>query len=113
MSNKNELGKWLFIIGLIVAVIAGFIQGYTQQILLILFVLGLVIGFLNITDKDVLKFLVASIALLILGVGSISALSVLDVVSVYLNSILGNFIVFVGSAALVVAIKAVIEVNKK
>lgn len=109
----NEIGKWIFIIGMIVAVIAGFIPGYAAWILLLLFVLGLIVGFMNISDKNLSKFLTAAIALLLLGVGSISALSVLGIVSVYLNSILGNFIAFVGAATLVVSIKAIIEVNKK
>lgn len=110
---KNNLGTWLFLIGIVIAIIAGFISGYATTILLILFIIGLVVGFLNISDKDAMKFLLATIALLILGVGSISALSVLDVVSTYLNNILGNFIVFVGSVALVVSIKSIIETNWK
>lgn len=112
MSNEL-IGKWAFIIGLIIAVIAGFITGYTEIILLILFLLGLLVGFMNIKDKDLLKFLVASIALLALGVSSISALSILAIVSTYLNAILGNFIAFVSAAALVVSIKAVLETTKK
>ena len=108
----NELiGKWAFIIGLIVAVITGIVTSIPYTIL-ILFVLGLVVGFLNITDKDIVKFLVASIALLVLGVASINALSVLAIISDYLNAILGNFIAFVSAATLVVAIKAVLEVSK-
>lgn len=112
MSNEL-LGKWAFLIGLIIAVIAGFISGYTEAILLILFILGLVVGFLNIKDKDLLKFLVAAIALLALGVSSISALSILSIVSTYVNLILGNFIAFVSAAALVVSIKAILETSKK
>ena len=108
----KEIGKWAFIIGLIIAVIASFIAGYATIVLLVLFILGLVIGFLNVSDKDHIKFLVASIALLALGIGSISALSVLDVVSTYLNTILGNFIALVSAAALVVAIKAIVETSR-
>lgn len=107
------VGKWAFLIGLIIAVIAGFISGYASTILLILFILGVVVGLLNIAEKDSSKFLVATIALLILGVASISALSILGIVSNYLNAILGNFILFVGAAALVVAIKVVIDTGKK
>jgi hypothetical protein len=109
----SEIGKWIFIIGMVIAVIAGFVQGYASLILLLLFILGLVVGFLNVSDKNLPKFLMAAIALLLLGVSSISALSILGIVSVYLNAILGNFIAFVGAAALVVSIKAIIEVNKK
>lgn len=111
MAN-DVVGRWAFIIGLIVAVVAGLIQGYVQVIALVLFVLGLVVGFLNVKDKDLIKFLVATSALLILGVASIGALSILAVVSDYIDSILGNFISFVGAAALVVSIKAVIEATK-
>lgn len=112
MSNEL-IGKWAFLIGLIIAVIAGFITGYTEIILLVLFILGLIVGFMNIKDKDHIKFLLASVALLALGVSSISALSILAVVSIYLNAILGNFISFVSAAALVVSIKAILETSKK
>ncbi len=114
VKMSNELiGKWAFIIGLIIAVIAGFITGYTEVILLALFILGLIVGFMNIKDKDLMKFLLATVALLVLGVSSINALSMLGVVSDYLDSILGNFISFVSAAALVVSIKAVLETSKK
>lgn len=109
---SEQLGKWAFIIGLIVAVLAGFITTYATYTLLILFVLGLVVGFINITEKIVIKFLVAVIALLSLGVGSLNALGVLGIVNSYLMAILGNFISFVGAAALVVSIKAIIDTGK-
>lgn len=111
--SSELIGKWAFIIGLIIAVIAGFISGYPTAILLILFILGLIVGFLNISEKNNIKFLVATIALLTLGVGSINALSVLSIVSTYLNAILSNFIAFVSAAALVVSIKSVVETTKK
>lgn len=69
----KEVGKWAFIVGLIIAVLASFITGYAAIILLALFILGLVVGFLNVSNKDHVKFLVAAISLLVLGVGSISA----------------------------------------
>lgn len=107
------IGKWAFLIGLIIAVVAGFITGYESIILLVLFILGLVVGFLNITEKDVMKFLLASATLLILGAASINALEVLQVVSTYLNNILANFIAFVSAAALIVSLKAIIATTKK
>jgi hypothetical protein len=111
MSNEL-IGKWAFLIGLIIAVIASFISGYTTIVLLILFILGLVVGFLNIVEKNTIKFLVAVSSLLILGVASISTLSILGIISSYINAILGNFIAFVSAAALVVAIKSIVETSK-
>ena len=114
MKNLDVLGKWAFIIGLVIAVIAAFIGTSisASTIALILFILGLLVGFLNITEKQHTTFLLATIALLLLGIGSISALSIIGTVSGYLNSILANIIAFVGAAALVVALKAVYETAK-
>ncbi len=114
MKNLNALGKWAFIIGLVIAVIAAFIGTSISAltIALILFILGLIVGFLNISEKQLTKFLIATIALLLLGIGSISALSIIGTVSGYLNSILANVISFVSAAALVVALKAVYSTGK-
>jgi hypothetical protein len=106
------VGRWAFLVGLAIAVLASFIIGYATTIALILFLLGLVIGFLNISQKDSTKFLLATIALLTGGIASMTALSVFGMVSAYLSAILGNFVAFVSAAALVVAIKVVVETGR-
>lgn len=110
--KKKFVGKWAFLIGLVVAILASFLIGYATTIAIVLFLLGLVVGLLNISEKDSNKFLLAAIALLTGGIASISALSILGVVSTYLGSILSNFMAFVSAAALVVAIKAIFETGK-
>lgn len=110
---NEPIGKWAFLIGLIIAVIAGFITAYATTFALVLFILGLIAGFLNISEKESTKFLIAAIALLTSGIASLSALSMLGVSIDYVTAILGNFVAFVSAAALVVAIKAVFETNKK
>ena len=114
MKNLDVLGKWAFIIGLVIAVLAAFIGSSisASTVLLILFILGLIVGYLNITEKQLVKFLIATIALLLLGIGSISALSVVGNVSGYLNTILANIISFVSASALVVALKTIYETGK-
>jgi hypothetical protein len=107
------VGKWAFLVGLVVAVIASFLTGYETTVALVLFLLGLVVGFLNISEKDSNKFLLATIALLVGGIASINALTILGVVSTYLSAILGSFVAFVSAAALVVAIKAIFETGQK
>ena len=111
--NIKFVGKWAFLIGLVIAVLASFLTGYATTIALTLFILGLVVGFLNISEKDSNKFLVANIALLTGGIASITAISIIGVVSSYLNTILGSFVAFVSAAALVVAIKAIFETGKR
>ena len=110
----NELiGKWAFLIGIIIAVLAGFVTGYATTFALVLFLLGLIVGFLNISEKESTHFLIAAIALLTGGIASISAISMLGVSIDYVNTIIGNFVAFVSAAALVVAIKAIFETSKK
>jgi hypothetical protein len=115
MKVKSKMvGKWAFLVGLLISVIASFLTGYAGAVALVLFLLGLVVGFLNITEKDSNKFLLAAIALLTGGLASISAISVIGLggVTAILSKVLGNFLAFVGAAALVVAIKVVFETGK-
>ena len=108
------IGKWAFIIGLVIAILAAFITAVqTSTVLLILFILGLIVGFLNIDKKNTTEFLVSVIALL--AVGSLGALAIGNLITAvgYLEAILGNFIVFVAAAALVVSIKAIIVTTQK
>jgi len=106
------IGKWAFLVGLVVAVIASFLTGYETAVALVLFLLGLLVGFLNISEKDSNKFLLGTIALLTGGIASMSAISMMGVVTTYLGTILASFVAFVSAAALVVAIKVVFETGK-
>ncbi|HJX50660.1 MAG TPA: hypothetical protein VJ438_04305 [Candidatus Nanoarchaeia archaeon] len=111
-NNLEMAGKVSFIVGLLLAILAGVIPAvagfaYTA---LILVLLGLVVGFLNITEKNVLTLLVAIIALVTVGNAT---LNVIPGVSTYLTAMLQYFLAFVGAAGLVVAVKAIITVSKK
>ena len=109
------IGKWAFIIGLVVAILAAFITNVLApaNILLILFILGLIVGFLNISKKNVTEFLVAIIALGVTA-GSLGAIVLLGgTLTGYVSSILENFLAFVGAAGLVVSIKAILITSKK
>ena len=108
------IGKWAFIIGIVVAILAAFVTAIaTTTIILVLFILGLIVGLLNIDKKNTTGFLIAVIALLM--VGSLGALSIGQLVTPigYLQEILGNFIAFVAAAALVVSIKAIVVTTNK
>lgn len=111
-NNNRVIGKWAFIIGLILAVIAAFISGYAEIVMLILFILGLIVGFLNISKESSTGFLVAIATLIVMGTGVLNALNILDVINEYLKGILSNFIAFVSAVGLVVAIKAIVETSK-
>lgn len=108
---NDDIGKWSFIIGLILAVLSGFFA--IPALALVLLILGLVVGFLNISKGEETLYLIAVIVLLVIGVGGIQALSVLGTnISTRADTVLANFIIFTGATGLVVAVKAIIKSGK-
>ncbi|MEK6941600.1 MAG: hypothetical protein AABW85_01980, partial [archaeon] len=83
-------------------------------ILLALVVLGLVVGVLNISDKEVGKFLVASIALILVGSANLTAANtVVFGLGTIMQTIVVNLARFVAPAALVVALKSIFSMAKE
>jgi len=58
----SKLGKWSFIGGIVLAIVAGFFV--IPYVTTILSILGLIVGLLNVPAKQTQKYLVAVIALL-------------------------------------------------
>jgi hypothetical protein len=116
-EDLQTIGIYAFIVGVILAIIAGLAGGavveYVGAITLILVILGVIVGFLNIKDKMVFNFLIAAIALMVVGTAN---LSTIDTIVVGLGGIMQtviNFItIFVAPAALVVALKAIYGLAK-
>jgi len=104
-----KIGKWAFVVGILLAIFSAFIQ--TSYMTTLLIGLGLVVGFLNITEEEVEKFLIATIAMLVIGTTSFSALIVSGSYANNVQVILNNFVSFVSAAAIVVALKAVISLG--
>ena len=110
----NQVGKWAFIIGAVLAIIMGIGVGLGQAwganawLILLLVVLGLVVGFVNITAKEVSGFLVAAIALLAANTANLAAANTLvPKLGSILAGIISNVILVVAPAALIVALRAV------
>ena len=109
----QRVGAWAFILGVIIAIIAGLASGaviaYAPWITLLLVVLGLIVGFLNVGDKEVQAFLVAAIALIAVGTANLAAI---PYIGIYLAYIVQNIAAFVAPAALVVALKSVYNLSR-
>ena len=104
--NLTRVGRWAFLGGIILAILAGFVA--VPYLAVLLFVLGLVVGFLNIKEKESTRFLVAVITLLLVGVASLEFGKLTPVLTLVLTS----FIAFVSAAGLVVAIKQVLATGQ-
>jgi hypothetical protein len=110
-NSLDMIGKWAFIIGLALAILAALLVSVVTipNLALILVILGLIVGFLNIAEKDTVKLLVAIIALTVIGA---AAIAVIPAINTYLLDILTNIITLAGAAGLVVAVKAIYETGR-
>jgi len=113
-ANKGNMlsmiGFWAFIVGLILSIVGGIIAPQNSVIVLILVILGLIVGFLNITAKEITLFLVATIALVVVG-GVFEPIKVLGIGAI-LNNMLGYVATLMAPAAVVAAVKALWAVGK-
>ncbi len=117
MIETHEYGKWAFLLGVLVSLFSTVLTGFLSaaSIVSILFVLGLIVGLLNVSRENSVTFLMGAVVLLILGVGGVSTLSqvaLLGMAAEYVTTALGSFIAFVGAAALVVAVRAILDTNE-
>jgi len=99
--NLTKIGHWSFLGGVVLAILAGFVN--IPSLPIVLFALGLVVGFLNVKERESTHFLVAVITLLVVGVASLGFGRLSPVIAPMLQS----FIAFVSAAGLIVAVKQV------
>jgi hypothetical protein len=121
MKEQAKYGQYAFLGGVVIAVIvglaSGFLGGSLPVVLGVLGVLGLVVGLLNISDKEVTPFLIATIALLAVP-SALTPMTALMATTggamgtefvTALNGFLGAIAVFISPAAFVVALKAIYQ----
>ncbi len=100
----QHIGKWAFIVGLVIAVLAGI--GFNQPwFTWALAVLGLIVGFLNVTSGETQGFLLAAIALML----SANSVAEIPYVGLQVTQILANVVAFLAAAVLIVALRALFE----
>ncbi len=102
----QKVGSWSFIAGLIIAIIAGFWPiGAAVTSLLIL--LGLVVGILNVTGKEINSFLFAALVLVVMSSMGGQLLGAIQFVGPMLKSVFSAMLLFIIPAAVVVSLKAI------
>ena len=102
--NTAVIGKWSFIVGLVIAVLAGlFFQ--PAWAIWVLAILGVIVGLLNVTAEDTRGFLLAAIALTL----SATALNTLPILGTAFSLVLPFVVAFVAGATIVVALKELFQ----
>jgi hypothetical protein len=112
MDTNRTWGEWAFLVGVVLAIILAFFPGLLESgtSSTILIVLGFLVGFWNIATSEKKLFLIAGIALLLVGTGG---LDTLPVVGQTLSNFTANISAFVAPAIFIVALMAVIDAGKK
>lgn len=106
-NGMGMIGKWAFLVGVILAVVFGII-GMNYWVAIALLVIGLIVGLLNVSGRESTPFLMSGVVLVIVAYFGQNALSTITVVSDILAALLAIFV----PATVIVAIKNVFSIAR-
>ena len=115
----QKLGHYSFIIGVIIAIVLGLALPLGAQVgsvlTSILVLLGLVVGFMNVSSKATKEFLTISTILVIMAFAGNAATSLQSVlyVGAYLSGIFSALLAFIVPATIIVGLKAIKALAEK
>ena len=110
MKMKRSLGGWAFLIGVLIAILAGiFVSELSASIAGVLVVIGIIVGLFNVTGKESHSFLLATVALVI--VSSLGGQVISSSIAI-LGNILRALLVLIVPATIVVSIIEAFSVAK-
>ncbi len=107
----EKIGGIAFIAGVAVSLIAGFIT--VNGILPLLTILGLVVGFLNVSTREMQTFVLVAIGLVLLSAFATPQLRSLPEVGPVLGRIYQALLLFIAPAATVVALRGLFLIAKR
>jgi hypothetical protein len=124
--NMEKIAHWAFVAFVIIAIVMGLIVGYMvnqsysnatnvdADVTIVLLILGIIVGLIKITAKEVTPFLIAAIALIAAGIGNVWAplTTINTLLYQWAYYILRYIIAFVAPGAVIVAIKAVFAMER-
>jgi hypothetical protein len=112
MAKKagGMLGKWAFLIGIILAIIMGALGDVTANLAVMsaLLVIGVIVGLLNVGAKEASPFLLAAVSLVLVANFGPDVLT-FDIA----KQILGAIMVLIIPATIIVAIREVFSIAGK
>lgn len=114
VSKANLLGSWSFLVGLVLAVLLGlgFTEPYQATMLWAVFLLGLVVGLLNITSDEVSAFLTSGTVLVLISFLGVQV-GVFDEVAPVIGNVLRGILTLFVPATIIVALRAVFVLARR
>jgi len=113
-ADTAMIGTWAFYAGAVIAVLLGLFPSVLggASTLLLLGILGLIVGLLNIGDKELKLYLLANVAFLVGSAALLSVLTTLPAISGIFLAVVQNITAFVAPGAAIVGLKAIWQVSQ-
>ena len=123
-ARENSIGAWAFLVGVILAILIGLsttmisipaLTVYSKQIYAILIIIGIIVGFLNVSGKDSQTFLLAGTILVIVskfGMESVRGTLIGIGIGDLVTSVFAALLVLFTPATIIVALKTVFSIAK-
>ena len=116
---EKQIGNYSFIIGVIIAVVLGLaapnLGAAAPWLWSLMIVLGIVVGFMNVSGKETKEFLWVTVGLVVVayaGSAQIDKWQNVQLIGTYISQIFNSILAFVIPASVVVALKEVWELAK-
>ena len=113
-TSVNAVGSWSFLVGLVLAVFLGLglTGAYQGTILWVVFLLGLVVGILNITTTEVSAFLTSGTILVLVSFLGVQV-NIFEGVAPMIGNILKGILTLFVPATIIVALRAVFVLARR
>ena len=106
-NNWETVGGWLFLLGIVIAIIGGFVS--SNWVIPLMAILGFIVGIVNITDKEIDGYLLAVVALILLGVVTGRVLESYNIMKPIVG-MLNNIGVFAAFGGLIPALRKIYDI---
>ncbi|MEM4704529.1 MAG: hypothetical protein QXJ02_05625 [Candidatus Bathyarchaeia archaeon] len=124
--EMEKIAQWAFTLFVILAIIMGLVVGYMAYaddpnyttthayVMLILLILGVIVGIVSITTKEVMPFMIATIALIVAANADVwyPLNTIHGLLYDWARTILDYIVAFAAPAAVINAIKAVLAMAR-
>ena len=113
LGGAQLVGSWSFLVGLVLAVLLGLgLTGPFQATMLwVVFLLGIVVGLLNVTHDETSAFLTGGVILALVSFLGVQA-GVFDAVAPVIGNILRGILTLFIPATIIVALKSVFSLAR-
>ena len=125
--NMEEIARWAFIAFVVIAVLMGLVVGYlywngdpnyanaNAYVTLTLLVLGVIVGLISITIKEVQPFLIVAIALIVASISDVwyPLNTIHELLYDWARHILNYIVAFAAPGAVLIAIRSLLAMSKE